>query len=118
MPAQKGFRTDQVQCVAPSSTSKWIDVEHVAQALHPTHRCAPPLRHGLLVVAGRRGGPWRRHDEAAVARVGGEQAVEADEMASRARHQSGPARDEVRRLEQHVGGSIAKGGLQLIAHRA
>ena len=88
------------------------------QALHPTHRCAPPLRHGLLVVAGRGSGPWRRHDEAAVARVGGEDAVVAQQMASRARHQRRQAREEVERFEQELGRAVVKRALEPVHDQA
>ena len=73
------------------------------QALDTTHRCAPPLRHGLLVVAGCGLGYRYRHDEAAVARVGGEDAVVAQQMASRARHQRRQAREEVERFDEIAG---------------
>ena len=48
-----------------------------------------------------------------MARIRGEQAVEPNEMTARARHQRGQASDEVQRLEQHVGGAIAKRVLEL-----
>ena len=58
------------------------------------------------------------HDEAAMACVRGEQAVKPHQMSSRARHQRRQPGNKVERLEQDVGGAIAKRVLQLVDHQA
>ena len=49
--------------------------------------------------------------------VRGEQAVKPHAMGSRTRHQRRQAGDEVERLEQDVGGAIAKRVLELVDHQ-
>jgi len=52
-----------------------------------------------------------------MARVRGKQAVEPNQVTARARHARSQARDEVERLEQDVGGAVAKRMLQLVDHQ-
>ena len=82
-----------------------VDREHAAQALHPGHG-GPGLRPRGLGVLRRRRGRRRGHDEAAMACVGGEQAMKPHQMGSRARHQCGQARHEVQGLEQDMRGAV------------
>ena len=49
--------------------------------------------------------------------VRGKQAVEPDEVTVRAWDQRGETGDKVERLEQHMGGAIAKRVLELIDHQ-
>ena len=78
--------------------------------------CPSAPRRGL--VLGSRGRGRRRHDEAAVVGIWGEDCVIADEMASRAQHQGRQARQEVERFEQALGGGVAKRALELMDHQA
>ena len=80
--------------------------------------CAMPERATGGLVLGSRGRGRRRHDEAAVVGIWGEDCVIADEMASRAQHQGRQARQEVERFEQALGGGVAKRALELMDHQA
>ena len=105
------------QCCTAARATADVDVEHPAQTLSPRHLCASgrrPLVGTLAHRSGRRPG----HDEAAMARIRGEQAVETNEVTARAWDQRGQAGDEVERFEQHMGRAIAKGMLQPIDHQA
>lgn len=76
------------------------------RALHPAHQGTPSRRHGLVIEACRRD-PRRRHDEATMAGVRGEDSVIPQKMASRARHEGRQPRVNVERVEQDLGGALA-----------
>lgn len=89
-----------------------------AQTLRPRHLGARGRRPRLGALAHRcRCRRRPEHNEAAMARIRGEQAVKPNEMTARARHQRRQASDEVQRLEQDVGGPIAKRVLELVDHQ-
>ena len=58
----------------------------------------------------------RRGDAGAQAAVEREQAVEPSKVHARSGHEGGQAGEEVERVEHDVGGAVAPGGLEAVAH--
>jgi len=107
---------ERSQCCTAARATGDVDVEHPAQALSPCHLRASGRRPRVGTLARRRA-RRRGPDEAAMARVWGKQAVEPKQVTARARHRRSQAGDEVERLEQDVGGAVAKRMLQLVDHQ-
>ena len=96
-----------------------VDGEHAFESLRPTHGEVPGGR--LLdraCVAVRALAAAGRGDRGAQRRRRGEHAVVPGQVHPRHGHQDGETGEEVQRLEQDVGGAVAVGGLEPIAHPA
>ena len=64
-------------------------------------------------------GGWRSGDDViAMFGIRGEQAVIAQQMHARARHQGGKAGDKVQRLKQHVGDAVRERVFEFVDHKA
>ena len=96
-----------------------VDVEHPLQALGPRHgrvafgRCSVAGGVGLGLASLAAPG---RCDPCAVLAVRGKDAVESCQVHARLGHQGRQPGDEVQRLEDDVGGTVAIRGLELILH--
>jgi hypothetical protein len=103
---------DHAERTAAATTELDVDGEDAFETLHPAHAhvFGERIRVGFLVVAAS---PSCRGDRGAQCVVRGEHPVVSGEVAAGRGHEGGQASQEVQRLQAHVGGAIAIGGLQL-----
>ena len=102
--------SDNPQLTATTRAGLDVDREYTLEPLHPAHRGT-----GLDLIRGVSAlGRGRRSGDDVIAMFGirGEQAVIAQQMHARARHQGGETRDKVQRLEQQV---VVDEGLRLVS---
>ena len=119
--AGDGFRIGDVRENAKwgptAGASAEVETESAVQSLHPATGGGANGRCRRRIV-GRGRLRWLGYDAMSLARVGGEHAVIAKQVDSRAGNEGGESGNEVQRLEQHMGGAIGERAFELVDDEA